>query len=234
MLEVRSLTARYGPIQALSEVSISIRAGEIVAIVGANGAGKSTLLKCISRLIKYQAGAIAFNGHDIEPWGSDTVVRNGIVMVPEGRLIFNDLTVHENLELGAYTRRDADIRRDMERVIALFPVLGKYLKRSAGQMSGGEQQMLSIGRGLMARPKLLMMDEPSMGLSPNMVRLIFQAIKDIKREGVTVLLVEQNARVALPLVDRGYVLERGKVVLEDSGLNLLHNKSVQEAYIGAV
>ena len=234
MLEVKSLTARYGPIQALTEISVNVSAGEIVAIVGSNGAGKSTLLKCISRLLRFPAGAITFEDHDISSWGNDTAVRNGIVMVPEGRLIFNDMTVLENLELGAYTRRDGDIGRDMERVIGLFPILGRYLKRSAGQMSGGEQQMLAIGRGLMARPKLLMMDEPSMGLSPNMTKVIFQAIKDIKSEGVTVLLVEQNARVALPIVDRGYVLERGRVVLEDSGMNLLGNKSVQEAYIGAV
>lgn len=233
MLEVKNVSAFYGFIEALSEVSIAVKEGEIVAIVGSNGAGKSTLLKCISRLIKFQKGSIAFNNTNISSWGSDVAVKEGIVMVPEGRLIFNDLTVRENLELGAYTRRDGKINDDMKMVIELFPVLGRYLKRPAGQMSGGEQQMLAIGRGLMAKPKLLMMDEPSMGLSPNIVKSIFQAIVDIKKEGVTVLLVEQNARIALSIVDRGYVLERGKIVLEDKGINLLNNKMVQEAYVGA-
>jgi branched-chain amino acid transport system ATP-binding protein len=234
MLVVRNVSAFYGFIEALSEVSISIKEGEIVAIVGSNGAGKSTLLRGISRLIKFQKGTVTFNDTDISSWGSDAAVKQGIVMVPEGRLIFNDLTVRENLELGAYTRRDGQIGSDMKKVMELFPVLGRYLKRPAGQMSGGEQQMLAIGRGLMAKPKLLMMDEPSMGLSPNIVKSIFQAIVDIKEEGVTVLLVEQNARIALSIVDRGYVLERGKIVLEDKGINLLNNKMVQEAYVGAI
>ena len=233
MLLVKNVSAFYGFVEALSEVSIAVKEGEIVAIVGSNGAGKSTLLKCISRLIKFQKGNISFNNTNIFSWGSDVAVKEGIVMVPEGRLIFNDLTVRENLELGAYTRRDGKINDDMKMVIELFPVLGRYLKRPAAQMSGGEQQMLAIGRGLMAKPKLLMMDEPSMGLSPNIVKSIFQAIVDIKKEGVTVLLVEQNARIALSIVDRGYVLERGKIVLEDKGINLLNNKMVQEAYVGA-
>jgi len=233
MLLVKNVSAFYGFVEALSEVSIAVKEGEIVAIVGSNGAGKSTLLKCISRLIKFQKGNISFNNTNIFSWGSDVAVKEGIVMVPEGRLIFNDLTVRENLELGAYTRRDGKINDDMKMVIELFPVLGRYLKRPAAQMSGGEQQMLAIARGLMTKPKLLMMDEPSMGLSPNIVKSIFQAIVDIKKEGVTVLLVEQNARIALSIVDRGYVLERGKIVLEDKGINLLNNKMVQEAYVGA-
>ncbi|OGP35174.1 MAG: ABC transporter ATP-binding protein, partial [Deltaproteobacteria bacterium GWC2_56_8] len=206
MLLVKNVSAFYGFVEALSEVSIAVKEGEIVAIVGSNGAGKSTLLKCISRLIKFQKGNISFNNTNIFSWGSDVAVKEGIVMVPEGRLIFNDLTVRENLELGAYTRRDGKINDDMKMVIELFPVLGRYLKRPAAQMSGGEQQMLAIARGLMTKPKLLMMDEPSMGLSPNIVKSIFQAIVDIKKEGVTVLLVEQNARIALSIVDRGYVL----------------------------
>ncbi len=234
MLEISSLSAAYGYVEALNGVSITVREGEIVAIVGSNGAGKSTLLKCISRLIRCRRGAIRFDGDDTASWGSDTAVKRGIVMVPEGRLIFNDLTVEENLQLGAYTRRDGRIRSDIEAVIRLFPVLGKYLKRPAGRMSGGEQQMLAIGRGLMARPKLFMLDEPSMGLSPNIVKSIFEAIRDLKKEGVTILLVEQNAKIALPIVDRGYVLERGKVILEDTGTNLLDNRTVQEAYVGAV
>ena len=233
MLLVKNVSAFYGFVEASSEVSIAVKEGEIVAIVGSNGAGKSTLLKCISRLIKFQKGNISFNNTNIFSWGSDVAVKEGIVMVPEGRLIFNDLTVRENLELGAYTRRDGKINDDMKMVIELFPVLGRYLKRPAAQMSGGEQQMLAIARGLMTKPKLLMMDEPSMGLSPNIVKSIFQAIVDIKKEGVTVLLVEQNARIALSIVDRGYVLERGKIVLEDKGINLLNNKMVQEAYVGA-
>lgn len=234
MLEIKGLSASYGYIEALSEVSMAVREGEIVAIVGSNGAGKSTLLKCLSRLIRYRKGHVLFNHSDIASWGSHVAVKKGIVMVPEGRLIFNDLTVQENLELGAYTRRDDGIDSDIKKVAELFPALGKFLKRPAGQMSGGEQQMLAIGRGLMARPRLLMLDEPSMGLAPNMVRTIFQAIRDIKDEGVTVLLVEQNAKIALPIVDRGYVLERGKIVLEDTGRNLMDNKCVQEAYVGAV
>lgn len=233
MLNLSNVSVFYKQNQALRNVSMNVYEGEIVAIVGANGAGKSTMLNCISRLVKHKEGALKFRSEDIDDWSCEKAVKQGIVLVPEGRLIFTRLTVEENLDMGAYTRRGSGVKADREMVLEMFPVLGKKLRESAGLMSGGEQQMLSIGRALMAGPKLLMMDEPSMGLAPIIVKRIFSVIsKEILEAGVTILLVEQNAVAALPITNRGYVLERGKMILEDSGPALLENKMLQNAYIG--
>ncbi|MGC8834026.1 MAG: ABC transporter ATP-binding protein [Armatimonadota bacterium] len=233
MLEVSNLEVRYGAIRALRDVSLHVDAGEVVTLIGANGAGKSTLLRTISGLVRPTAGSIRFEGRDITRTPPDRIVQMGIGHAPEGRGVFANLTVRENLLLGAYTRRDTGgIRRDMDRVTSLFPRLAERMNQLAGTLSGGEQQMLAIGRALMGRPRLLMLDEPSLGLAPLLVQEIFRTLKEINEAGTTILLVEQNAHMALHIANRGYVLQTGEVVLQDTAQALLQNELVREAYLG--
>jgi len=232
VLKVECLSSRYGRIQALRDVSLDVREGEIVALVGGNGAGKTTLLKAISGVQPTSGGTITFKGVDITRSRPHTRVAAGIAQSPEGRQIFGDLSVHDNLRLGAYLRRDNAIAEDMEHVFALFPILKDFRSRPDGDLSGGQQQMLAIGRALMAKPALLLLDEPSMGLAPILVDQILAAISLLKREGTTIFLVEQNAFAALSIADRGYVIETGSIVLEGSGRQLLENEKVQTAYLG--
>jgi branched-chain amino acid transport system ATP-binding protein len=233
MLEVNNLEVRYGAIRALRDVSLHVYAGEVVTLIGANGAGKSTLLRTISGLVRPSNGSIRFEGRDITRTPPDRIVQMGIGHAPEGRGVFANLTVRENLLLGAYTRRDADgIRRDMDRITSLFPRLAERMNQLAGTLSGGEQQMLAIGRALMGRPRLLMLDEPSLGLAPLLVQEIFRTLKEINEAGTTILLVEQNAHMALHIANRGYVLQTGEVVLQDTAQALLQNELVREAYLG--
>ena len=233
MLRVSDVHVGYGAIRALKGVSLEVNEGEVVALIGANGAGKSTLLRTISGLLRPTAGDIAFEGRSIRGVAEDKVVRLGILHVQEGRGILTRMTVQENLEMGAYGRSDkAGIRQDMAMVFSKFPALSQRRKQFGATLSGGEQQMLAIGRALMARPKLLMLDEPSLGLAPLLVHEIFRTIVDFKREGRTILLVEQNARKALQCADRGYVLETGNIVLTGAGAALLKSAEVQAAYLG--
>jgi branched-chain amino acid transport system ATP-binding protein len=233
MLRVTDLHVGYGAIRALKGVSLEVNEGEVVALIGANGAGKSTLLRTISGVLRPSAGDIAFAGRSIRGLAEDKIVRLGVLQVQEGRGILTRMTVRENLEMGAYGRSDkAGIRQDMELVFEKFPVLRQRRQQFGATLSGGEQQMLAIGRALMARPKLLMLDEPSLGLAPMLVNAIFRTIMDFKREGRTILLVEQNARKALQCADRGYVLETGNIVLTGSGEALLNSEEVQAAYLG--
>lgn len=233
MLEVRELSVTYGKIRAVAGVSLSVSDGQIVTLIGANGAGKSSTLAAISGLVRPSGGSILFNGEELTRLGSHEIVARGIVQVPEGRAILHQMSVAENLELGAYGRRDRQsVRADLERYLAHFPVLGQRRHAPAGSLSGGEQQMLAIARGLMARPKLLLLDEPSMGLAPQMVRRIFEIVRDIHAQGTTILLVEQNARRALAIADHGYVLESGRVVLSGPARDLLHDRATVEAYLG--
>lgn len=232
MLKVERLSSRYGRIQALRDVSLEVRQGEIVALVGGNGAGKTTLLRAISGVQPITDGSIVFKGADITHSSPHARVAAGIAQSPEGRQIFGDLSVQDNLRLGAYLRRDGAIAGDMERVFALFPILKDFRARPGGDLSGGQQQMLAIGRALMAKPALLLLDEPSMGLAPILVDQILAAINVLKRDGTTIFLVEQNAFAALSIADRGYVLETGSIVLEGSGRELLANERVQVAYLG--
>lgn len=235
MLKIQNLFASYGKIQALKGISLEVSQGEIVALIGANGAGKSTSLRTISGLLRPVSGSISFGGEAIDSLPPETIVSRGVVQVPEGRKIFPGLSVLENLEVGAYGRKGhgKDTRReDLDRVFHLFPKLKERQGQLGGSLSGGEQQMLAIGRGLMARPKLLLLDEPSLGLAPVMIEEIFQLIADIHRKGVTILLVEQDAQAALEISNRGYVLETGTIGFSDSGRNLLHNERVIEAYLG--
>jgi branched-chain amino acid transport system ATP-binding protein len=233
LLEVDSLDVFYGAIHALKGLSLSVDEGEIVTLIGANGAGKSTTLKAISGLLRPRHGTIRFAGQEIGRVPADRVVAMGLSQAPEGRRVFQNMSVRENLELGAFTRRDAaGIKTDQEEVLALFPRLKERLSQQAGTLSGGEQQMLAMGRALMARPRLLLLDEPSLGLAPFLVKEIFRIIREINRRGATVLLVEQNANMALETAGRGYVLETGEVVLADTGQALLANPEVQRAYLG--
>ena len=232
MLEVDRLESRYGRIQALHGVSIRVGAGELVALVGANGAGKTTLLRAISGVQPTSGGKVGFDGQDVTRMPAAERVRRGIVQVPEGRQVFGPLAVDDNLLLGGYTRADKERAEDIERVYAMFPALKLKHTQPAGTLSGGQQQMLAIGRAMMARPRLLLLDEPSMGLAPLLVDEIMQTIVRLKRAGTTVLLVEQNASAALAIADRGYVLETGNVVLEDTGPALLANDKVKAAYLG--
>jgi branched-chain amino acid transport system ATP-binding protein len=234
MLRVSDLHVGYGAIRALRGISLEVNEGEVVALIGANGAGKSTLLRTISGVLKPTSGDVLFEGHSLRGMAEDKIVRLGILQVQEGRGILTRMTVQENLEMGAYGRSDnkAEIRRDMEVVLDRFPVLRERRKQFGATLSGGEQQMLAIGRALMARPKLLMLDEPSLGLAPMLVREMFRIIRDFKQEKRTVLLVEQNARKALQCADRGYVLETGTIVLSGSGEALLKSEEVQAAYLG--
>ncbi len=233
MLKIRDLNVHYGGIHALRGVSIDVPENKIVTLIGANGAGKSTTLRSIIGLVKNSSGSVIYNGEDITNRKTKDIVSKGVVMVPEGRRVFPNLTVEENLILGAYIRKDKEkIKTDMEWVYELFPRLKERLWQKAGTMSGGEQQMLAVGRALMTKPKLLMMDEPSLGLAPLIVKDIFDIIKEIHKQGVTILLIEQNAKAALEVADYGYVLETGSIVLEGEGIDLLSNDEVQKAYLG--
>ena len=232
-LEVEGIDARYGRINALSGVSLHVDEGEIVTLIGANGAGKTTTLRSISGLVKIAAGAIRFQGKDLAKNTPDQIVRLGIGHSPEGRRVFPRMTVRENLELGAYTRTSKqEIAADMEQVLVTFPRLKERFEQKAGTMSGGEQQMLAMGRALMSRPKVLLLDEPSLGLSPLLVQTIFSVIRDINKRGTTVLLIEQNARQALAIASRGYVLEVGKIAFEGPSSALIASEAVQAAYLG--
>ncbi len=233
MLTLDNVQVSYGAIRALQSVSLQINAGEIVTLIGANGAGKSTTLRAISGLVPANAGRIVMEGKDITLLPADKIVKLGIGHSPEGRRVFANMTVRENLELGAYTRSDrAGIKQDFDRALSLFPRLQERIGQNAGTLSGGEQQMLAMGRALMARPKLLLLDEPSLGLAPFLVRDIFQIIRDINAQGTTVLLVEQNAHMALGVAHRGYVLETGSIVMADEAKALLANDAVKKAYLG--
>jgi branched-chain amino acid transport system ATP-binding protein len=233
MLEVKDINTYYGNIHALKGVSLTVEQGEIVTLIGSNGAGKTTTLRSICGMQKPRTGSIQLNGEDINLYKAHQIVSKGVAMVPEGRGIFARLTVLENLDLGAYTRNDRlAIREDLERVFTIFPRLKERQRQVAGTLSGGEQQMLATGRALMTRPRLLLMDEPSMGLSPVLVEAIFEVIKVINKEGTTILLVEQNALMALSIAHRGYVIQTGMIVLQDSAANLKNNEMVQKAYLG--
>jgi branched-chain amino acid transport system ATP-binding protein len=232
-LEIRDVSVAYGVVRALDGVSLSVAEGEIVALVGSNCAGKSTLMKAIMGVVRPARGSITFAGASLGGLAVEEVVRRGVVLVPEGRGILGSLTVRENLRLGAYQRRDARIGTDLDHVAARFPILRQRLGQRAGSLSGGEQQMLAIGRALMARPRLLLFDEPSLGLAPVIIASIFDIIASLARDGVTVLLVEQNAAEALRLAHRAYVLETGRVVLEGKASDLLRHERVREAYLGA-
>ena len=233
ILELKDVDVYYGAIQALKGISLSIKQGEIVTMIGANGAGKSTTLNTISGLNRPKKGNLYFKGEAIDRTPPHRIVELGIPQVPEGRRIFANLSVLENLELGAYIRRDRHkIKQDLEKIFILFPRLKERVKQNAGTLSGGEQQMLAIGRALMSAPQVLLLDEPSLGLAPLLVKSIFKALEEINREGTTILLVEQNAYMALNLAHRGYVMETGKIVLEDEAKNLLNNQKVKEAYLG--
>jgi branched-chain amino acid transport system ATP-binding protein len=232
MLRIDRISVFYGAIQALNQVSLEVNDGEVVAIIGSNGAGKSTLLRTISGLLRPRTGAISLDSYDLTQVSPDHIVQLGISQAPEGRRIFTNMTVYENLQLGAYTRSDDEIASDMEKVMKRFPRIKERLRQSAGTLSGGEQQMLAICRALMSRPKLLLLDEPSMGLAPNLVTEIFSIIEELNKDGTTILLVEQNAHRALEVANRAYVLETGNVVLSDTGKALLNNPKVKEAYLG--
>jgi branched-chain amino acid transport system ATP-binding protein len=233
LLEVDGLDVYYGAVHALKGVSLRADAGEIVTLIGANGAGKSTLLRTISGVVSSRAGRVTYQGRDITRVPPHEIVGLGVSQSPEGRMVFANLTVEDNLELGAYRRKDKDgIRNDRREVYRLFPRLEERRRQSAGTLSGGEQQMLAIGRALMSKPRLLLLDEPSLGLAPLLVREIFRTIREINTSGVTVLLVEQNAHMALSIAQRGYVLETGRVRLEDSAAALLQNEEVKHAYLG--
>src|SRR5262245_10899724 len=234
LLSVAGLQVSYGHVEAVKGIDFQLAAGRITTLVGANGAGKSTTLLALSGLVPKAAGRVVLDGRDITALAPHRVVASGVVQVAEGRATLTTLSVRENLELGAYTRRDpaAERARDLERVYALFPRLKEREQGLAGNLSGGEQQMLAIGRALMARPRLLLLDEPSMGLAPIVVQEIFRTLREINRQGLTIFLVEQNVRQALKIADRGYVLETGRIVLEGSGRELLDEPRVQEAYLG--
>jgi len=233
MLELRDVHTYYGNIHALKGISFTVDDGEVVTLIGANGAGKSTTLRTIQGLNRPRSGSVVLNGVALEKMPTDQIVTQGVSQAPEGRQIFPRMSVQENLEMGAYQRKDKDgIQKDMERVFELFPRLKERFKQAGGTLSGGEQQMLAIGRAMMARPKVLMLDEPSMGLAPILVEQIFEIIKEINEQGSTILLVEQNAMMALSVASRGYVLETGSIVLAGTAEELKNNKQVQDTYLG--
>ena len=235
MLQVKDIDVYYGNIQALRGISLEVNEGEIVTLIGANGAGKSTLLKTISGLLKPKKGSIEYLGSNIDGKAAQSIVKAGISHVPEGRRVFANMTVEENLELGAYLRKDREgIKKDLEHVYELFPRLLERRKQLSGTLSGGEQQMLAMGRALMSKPKLIILDEPSMGLAPLMVKNIFNIIEMVNKEGVTVLLVEQNANMALSIADRAYVLETGSIVLAGTAKELQESEEVKAAYLGGL
>lgn len=232
MLKVSGLNASYGKIQVLKNISLEVEEGSIVTILGANGAGKTTTMKSISGLLKPQEGKIEFLGEDVTGLRPDQLLKKGVALVPEGRQILAGMTVLENLEMGAYHRRDNEIDQDLEKMFARFPILKEREKQLGGTLSGGQQQMLAIARAIMSRPKLLLLDEPSMGLAPLVVADIFKIIKEINQSGTTVLLVEQNARQALKVSDYGYVLETGKIIADGKSTDLLNDPRIMEAYLG--
>ena len=233
MLELRQVRAGYGNIEALHGIDLEVREGEIVTLIGANGAGKTTTLMTISGCVRARAGTVTFAGTDITGLPPHQIVALGLVQSPEGRKIFPRLTVRENLEMGAFTRRDpAGVAKDMARVLELFPILGERRAQAGGTLSGGEQQMLAIGRAMMAKPKLMLLDEPSLGLAPLIVSRIFEVIRELNRGGATILLVEQNARMALRSATRGYVLETGSITMSGEAAQLLQDPRVQRAYLG--
>uniref|UniRef100_UPI00333EB3B2 ABC transporter ATP-binding protein n=1 Tax=Castellaniella defragrans TaxID=75697 RepID=UPI00333EB3B2 len=232
MLRVAGLASCYGRIQALKGIDLEVRQGELVALIGANGAGKTTFLRALSGVQPMSAGSIHFNGRDISRLRSDLRVRQGICHSPEGRQVFGPLAIEDNLRLGAYTRPRGQAEEDLERVYAMFPILKEKRRLPAGTLSGGQQQMLAISRALMGRPRLLLLDEPSMGLAPLLVEEVFNVIKALKAEGITILLVEQNAFAALGIADRAYVLETGRIVLSGTGRDMSRNEQVRAAYLG--
>jgi branched-chain amino acid transport system ATP-binding protein len=232
MLKVSGLKVGYGGIQAVKGVDLEVRRGELVTLIGANGAGKTTTLKAITGILPANEGKVEYEGQDIRGQGSWDLVRNGLAMVPEGRGTFTRMTITENLQMGAYIRSDAEIDADIDKVFGLFPRLKERRNQLAGTMSGGEQQMLAMGRALMSRPKLLLLDEPSMGLSPIMVEKIFEVVRDVSAQGVTVLLVEQNARLALQAADRAYVMDSGLITMAGEAKSMLHDPKVRAAYLG--
>lgn len=233
MLKIDDLHIKYGAIHAVKGISLEVHEGEIVTLIGANGAGKTSILKAISGLVKPSGGSISFEEHTIIKMNAQDIMKLGISQVPEGRRIFSGMSVLENLELGAYQRKDKEgIKADLQEIYQRFPILADRYKQNAATLSGGEQQMLAMGRALMAKPRLLLLDEPSMGLAPILVREIFSIIEDIKNQGVTVLLVEQNARMALSIADRAYVLETGNMVMSGTGKELAASEDIQKAYLG--
>ncbi|MCM3766697.1 ABC transporter ATP-binding protein [Neobacillus niacini] len=235
MLKINNINVFYGNIQALKGISLEVKEGEIVTLIGANGAGKSTLLKTLSGLLKPKSGTIEYLGGTISALAPQAIVKAGISHVPEGRRVFSNMSVEENLELGAYTRKDSSgIRKDMEKVYELFPRLLERRKQLSGTLSGGEQQMLAMGRAIMAKPKLLLLDEPSMGLAPLMVKQIFNIIEQINQTGTTVLLVEQNANMALSVADRAYVIETGRIEIAGSAAELQASEDIKKAYLGGL
>jgi branched-chain amino acid transport system ATP-binding protein len=233
LLEIEDMSLLYGRIKALHGISLTVDEGEVVALIGANGAGKTTTMRAISGIRPIASGRIRFNGEDISKLRADLRVRRGLCQAPEGRGIFPGMTVLENLDMGAYTRRDkSGVAQDLKRVLELFPRLAERRKQAGGTLSGGEQQMLAVGRALMSRPKLLLLDEPSMGLAPMLIQQIFSIITEINEQGTTILLVEQNAQQALARAHRAYVLETGRIVKSGTGAELLHDPAVKEAYLG--
>ena len=233
MLKIDKINVYYGAIHALKGISVDVKEGEIVTLIGANGAGKSTILRTISGLLRTKTGNILFEGNSVASMAAEEIVKKGISQVPEGRRIFANMTVEENLELGAYIRSDkAGIRKDINKVFERFPRLGERRVQVAGTLSGGEQQMLAIGRGLMSQPRLLLLDEPSMGLAPLLVKEIFSIIKEINASGTTILLVEQNANMALSIAHQAYVLETGRIILSGSAKELAESEEVRKAYLG--
>ena len=233
MLKVEKLNVHYGVIHALKDVSMEVKEGEIVSLIGANGAGKTTLLQTISGLLKKTSGEVVFLGKSMNKVSAKNIVKEGITQVPEGRHIFSGMSVYENLLMGAYLRKDKDgIKADLQDIYQRFPILEKRSSQDASTLSGGEQQMLAMGRALMARPKILLLDEPSMGLAPILVKEIFNIIKDINEKGTTVLLVEQTAKMALSIADRAYVMETGNIVMTGTGAELVNSPEIQKAYLG--
>ena len=232
LLKVEGINVYYGAIHAIKDISFQVNQGEIVTLIGANGAGKTTTLQTVSGLLRSKTGSILFDGQDINTVSADKLVGRGLAQVPEGRRVFLQMSVEENLEMGAYTQPPAGVPRDLEMVYDLFPRLKERRSQVAGTLSGGEQQMLAVGRALMSHPKLLMLDEPSMGLAPILVEQIFDIIQDLNRKGSTILLVEQNAQMALSVAHRGYVMETGKIVATGSGAELIESPEIKRAYLG--
>ncbi|ALS00095.1 ABC transporter ATP-binding protein [Enterococcus silesiacus] len=232
MLTIENLSVHYGVIQAVRDVSFNVEQGEIVSLIGANGAGKTTILRTISGLNRPSNGTITFEGQQIQKMVPQKIVASGLCQVPEGRHVFSGLTVQENLEMGAFLRKDGDLKQDYQMIFERFPILKERKNQDASTLSGGEQQMLAMGRALMSKPRLLLLDEPSMGLAPIFIQEIFNIIKEINKQGTTVLLIEQNAKMALSIADRGYVLETGEVVLSGPGKELLESEEVKKAYLG--
>lgn len=232
MLRIENVNTHYGPIQALHDVSVEVKQGEIVTLIGANGAGKTTLMMTICGDPQATTGSVKFDGEEISGLQTAKIMQKGLAIVPEGRRVFSGMTVEENLAMGGYFRTKAEAAETMEHVLELFPRLRERFSQRAGTMSGGEQQMLAIGRAMMSRPRMILLDEPSLGLAPIIIQQIFEIIQKLRDEGVTIFLVEQNANQALRIADRGYVLEHGHVVLEGSGQDLLTNEDVQKAYLG--